>query len=167
MVKNTILVFVLFLFSSCFYFRAIPEHEYTGLTIQQYEESGKILILRRGDLVRQISEVQYEDGFIAGKLDFPMVYHFKYLYPKEDKLNRFKKSMEPEVIHAVHLYTSDTTFNKMDSTFSIPLSTIYAVQSYEYARAPSRASIILPVVFVPILFGLLVASANAASFASM
>jgi len=157
----------LFFFSSCYYFRAIPKHEYTGQTIQQYEESGKILILHRDDLVRQLYEVKYEDGFIIGQLDIPMGYHNNYLNPKEDKLNRFKKSIEPEVINSVHLYTSDTSFNEVDSTISIPLSTIYEIQSYEYARTPSRASIFVPIVFVPLVVLFVAAIANAASFASM
>ena len=167
MKKMITFLVLLFFFSSCFYFRAIPKYEYTGQTIQQYEESGKILILHRDDLMRQIYEVKCQDGFIIGKLDIPKVYHYNYLNPKEDKLNRFKKSIEPEVINSVHLYTSDTSFNKIDSTISIPLSTIYAVQSYEYARTPSRASIFVPIVFVPIMFLFLVAFANAAAFASM
>ena len=167
MKKMITFLLLLFFLSSCFYFRAIPKHDYTGHTIQQYEESGKILIIHRDDLVRKIYEVKCEDGFVIGKLDTPMGYHYNYVNPKADKLNRFKKSNEPEVINSIHLYTSDTSFNKMDSTISIPLSTIYAVQSYEYARTPSRASIFVPLVFVPMMFFLLVASANAAAFASM
>lgn len=142
-------------------------HNYTGETIQQYEESGKILILHRDDLVWQIFDVKYEDNLLIAKLDFPMGYHYKYLNPKKDKLNRFKKSIEPEVIYSIHLYTSDTSFSKMDSIISIPVNTIYDIQSYEYARTPSRASIYVSLVTLPLVLLIIITFASAASFGSM
>ena len=159
-------LFILFFLSSCYYFRAIPKHTYTEQSIQHYEKSGKILILHSNDLVRQLLEVNCKDGFINARLDVPMGYHFNYLNPKEGKLNRFKKSTEPEVINSVHLYTSDTSFRKTDSIISIPVNTIYKVQSYEYAKTPSRASIIVPLVILPPLVIISFAAAGAAGIAS-
>lgn len=142
---------VLIFLPSCYYFRAIPKQPVNLELIQQFEESGKILILVRDEMAWRFYDVKNKDSLISGKLDVEVGYHYNYLYPAEGKLIQYKKTSEPDVVNAVHIYTSDASFHWMDSTISIPVSSIYAVKSFEYAAAASRASFVAPIVLLPVI----------------
>lgn len=150
MKSKFLLLLMIFSLSSCFYFRVIPEQSYDLQRIQNYETSGKVLILHRDDFAWKLYNVKSKDSLLTARLDLQLGYHIKYLEPKEYKLNQFVKGSEPDVIKSVHLYTSDASFNKLDTAISIPVKSIYKVQSYEYAPAPSRASIAAPLIIIPV-----------------
>ncbi len=151
---------IIILTSSCSFYRAVPDKNYSSQTIKQYEEDGKYLILQRDSNAWRMYDISYTNDSIHAIIDPWLGYHSKYLNPKPNGLNQFKKKDEPEVINSVHVYTSDTNFNYFDSRVSIPVSSINTVVSYNYARAPSRASKIVPIVFIPFA---LIAVAIAAS----
>jgi len=150
MKTKILLIASLFILSSCSFFRVIPESPYTAHSICQYEEDGKYLVLHRGEEAWHAYDLVVANDSLYAKLDFQLEYHVKYLTPKEDGLNQFDRKSEPGVVNSVHIYTSDTTFNSFDSIVSIPLSSINGVNVYEYARAPSRASLIVPIVVLPV-----------------
>ncbi|MCK4569598.1 MAG: hypothetical protein KAT76_04855 [Bacteroidales bacterium] len=146
----TALIVLLCLSSSCSFFRVVTESQYTSQSIKQYEDEGKYLILQRGDEAWHLYDLQITNDSIYAMLDHQIGYHLNYLNPKDKGLNRFKKKYEPEVINAVHLYTSDTSFSSFDTIVSIPVSSIDTIKSYAYARAASRASKIVPAVILPV-----------------
>lgn len=162
MKTKILLIAALLSLSSCYYFRVIPEVPYTVQSIRQYEDTGKILILHREENAWHLYDVDSAENMLSAKLDIQLGYHVKYLNPEEGKLNKFDKPLEPEVVNTIHLYTSDSTFNSLDTVIAIPLSSIYYVSSYEYARAPSRASKIVPIVVLPVV-GVVVVSLIAIS----
>jgi len=49
MKAKIVFIFVIFLLSSCSFFKVIPEKDYTTQSIKQYEDRGKCLILHRGE----------------------------------------------------------------------------------------------------------------------
>ena len=55
------------------------------------------------------------------RLDLQLGYLLNHFYPKEKRLNKFDKPLEQEVINTVHLYTTDMTFNTLDTVVFIPL----------------------------------------------
>ena len=162
MKTKILLLAALLSLTSCYYYRVIPRESYNIQTIKQLEEAGKILVLHRGDHAWHMYDVKQVDGQVHARLSIQLGYLVDYLNPKEEGLNKFPKPQAPDVINSVHLYTSDTTFSLLDTIISVPLESIHQLQSYEYARAPSRASIIVPVVFIPII-GLVTASMIAIS----
>ena len=159
MKTKILLIAALLILSSCSFFRVIPESPYTAQSIGQYV-GGKYLVLHRGDEAWHAYDLVVANDSLYAKLDLQLGYHIKYLAPKEKGLNQFDRRSEPGVVNSVHIYTSDTTFNSFDSIVSIPLSSINGVNVYEYARAPSRASLIVPIVVLPvgILVGVVVYS---------
>ena len=157
MKAKILFIALIFLFSSCSFFRVIPESPYTAQSIYQYEEDGKYLVLHRGEEAWHAYDLVVANDSLYTKLDFQLGYHVKYLTPRENKLNQFTRKSEPEVVNSVHIFTSDTTFNSFDTLVAIPVESISAVKSFEYARAASRASWIVPIVVLPV--GILVAAA--------
>ena len=143
------LILMLFLLSSCSYFRVIPKSSFQGHDIEQFENDGKFLVLHSGDDACNIFHVQVDDEILKAKPDPQLGYIVHYLDPKTEGLNKFNKK-ETDVINSIHLFTADTNFSIMDSVIAIPLSSIYEVRSYEYAKAPSRASRIVPAVLIPV-----------------
>jgi len=150
--KSKILFIVLmFLFSSCSFFQVIPEEDYTTQSIKQYEDNGKYLILHRGEEAWHAYDLRPVDDSLNVKLDFQLGYHLKYLNPQDDdKTNMYSRKEEPEVVNSVHIYTNDTCFSSFDTLVVIPESSIFAVKSYAYNRSASRASVILPAIFIPL-----------------
>lgn len=142
---------ILFLLSSCSYYRVIPKASYSGQSIVELQRSGKVLILHRGEDAWLMKDVMSNDSLIQASLDVQLGYHVNYLYPNLDKLNQFKRRENPDVVNAIHLYTTDSTFNTFDTLVSIPMSSVYTINSYEYAQAPSRASLIVPLVVFPVV----------------
>jgi len=141
--------------SSCSLYRVVPASNYSSQSIKQYEINGKYLILQRGEEAWHIYDVNNTDNGIHAKLDPQIGYHTKYLNPKINKLNDFDKRKDPEVVNSVHLYTSDQNFNSFDTLVSLPISSIDSIALYSYAQAPSRASKIVPAVFLlPALLGI-------------
>jgi len=160
MKTKILLIAVLLFLSSCSFFRVIPESPYTAQSIYQCEEDGKYLVLHRGEEAWHAYDLVVANDSLYTKLDFQLGYHVKYLTPKEVGLNQFDRKNEPGVVNSVHIFTSDTTFNSFDTLVAIPVSSISAVKSFEYARAPSRASKIVPILFIPIaVLAIAVASA--------
>jgi hypothetical protein len=162
MKTKLLLLVALLSLSSCYYYRVIPEIAYNVQTIEQFEKSGKILVLHRGEDAWHMYNVKQVDGRIHAGISIQLSYLVDYLDPSEKGLNTFSKPKAPDVVNSVHLYTADTTFNALDTVISIHPGSIYKVQSYEYARAASRASIIVPIVFIPVI-GLVTASLVALS----
>ena len=162
MKTKILLISALLILSSCSFFRVIPESPYSAQSIKQYEDDGKYFVLHRGEEAWHAYDLHFTDDSLLAKLDFQLGYHVKYLSPKEKGLNKFPMKSEPDVVNAIHVYTTDTTFNSFDTLVAIPVSSITAVKSFEYARAASRASKIVPAVFLPIA-GLVIISAVAIS----
>ena len=162
MKTKILLIAVLLILSSCSYFRVIPESNYSAQSIKQYDDDGKYIVLHRGEVAWHAYYLYVANDSLYMKLDYHLGYHVEYLVPKEKGLNKFYMKIEPDVVNAIHIYTSDTTFNSFDIRVAIPVSSISAVKSFEYARAPSRASKIVPAVFLPIA-GLVILSAIALS----
>ncbi len=150
MKPKILLIAALLILSSCSFFRVIHESDYSAQSLKQYENDGKYLVLQRGDEAWHAYDLEVKNDSLQARLDFQLGYHLKYLEPKEKGLNKFAMKSEPEVINAVHIYTTDTNFNSFDTLIATPLSSIYTVRTYEYARAPSRASKIVPAVFIPV-----------------
>ena len=144
------LIVFLNLFSACsHYFRVVAESPNSAQTIKQYKDADKYFVLHRGDDAWHMYELDIINDSIHAKLDVQLGYQVNYLYPKEKGLNSFHKGYEPDVINAVHIYTTDTSFSSFDTLVSIPVSSIHEVNSYKYARAASRASFIVPAVILP------------------
>jgi len=144
------LIAFLNLFSACsHYFRVVSESPYSAQTIKQDEDADKYLVLHRNHEAWHMYDLLITNDSIHAKLDIQLGYQVNYLYPKEKGLNSFHKGYEPDVINAVHIYTSDSSFSSLDTLVSIPVSSIHEVNSYEYARAASRASYIAPAVILP------------------
>lgn len=162
MKTKILLIAALLILSSCSFFRVIPESPYTAQSIKQFEDDGKYFVLQRGEEAWHAYDLYVANDSLYMKLDYHLGYHVKYLVPKEKGLNKFYMKIEPNVVNAIHVYTTDTTFNSFDTLVAIPVSSISAVKSYEYARAASRASKIVPAVFLPIV-GLVIISAVAIS----
>ncbi len=156
MKTKILLIAMVVLMSSCSYFRVLPEDPYTVQSIKQHEDDGHFLILQRGEEAWQAYDLEIKNDSLIVRLDPQLGHHLNYLEPKEKGLNKFVKQ-QTDVINSVHIFTSDTTFNSLDTLVAIPVSSISGVKSYEYARAPSRASRIVPAVFIPVL-GLVVIS---------
>ena len=137
--------------SSCSLYKVIPESPYTAQSIKQYEEEGKFLILHREEHAWHIYDLRIVNDSIHAKLDPQLGYHVDYLNPKGKGLHEFSRKLEPDVINSVHIYTSDSSFGYWDDVVSIHLESIYEVNLYTYARAASRASVIVPsVLFIPV-----------------
>ena len=157
MKTKILLIASLLILSFCSFFRVMPESTLKAHWIEQLEKDGKYLVLQRGDEAWNIYDVHVRYEILRAKLDIQLGYHAKYINPKVDGLNKFDKGREPDVINSIHFFTADTSFNSLDSLITIPLSSIYEIRSYEYAKAPSRASRIVPVVVLPIVgFAILV-----------
>jgi len=150
MKTKILLISALLFLSSCSFFRVIPESDYSVQSLKQYENDGKYLVLQRGEWAWHIYDLSVGAGIVKARLDAQLGYHLKYIEPKERGLNKFAMRSEPDVINAVHIYTNDTNFNSLDTLIAIPLSSIFEVRSYEYARAASRATKIVPIVVIPI-----------------
>lgn len=151
MKTKILLIAALLILSSCSYFRVLPEDPYTIYLIKQHEYKGKYLVLHRGEEAWHAYDLSYKNDSVQARLDYQLGYHVKYLNPKEKGLNQFDRKSEPEVCNSVHLYTNDTSFNLFDTLVAIPVSSIYDVRSYQYAKAPSRASRIVPLVVFPVV----------------
>jgi len=147
----------------------MPVNKYSSLSIRNLEPTGKYLVLKRGDEAWHMYDVQLTNDSILAKLDVHLGYNVNHLYPKTKGINRFSRKKEPEVEYTVHLYTNDSSFNTFDSVITIHESSIYKIDKFDYAQAPSRASVIVPAVLAPVaLIGLLIAaSANSMSNWSM
>jgi len=155
MLNNSIrlasLISMIVLTSSCSFYRVIPENPHNSQTIKQYEEDGKYLILHRDDEAWHVYDVECSNDSIHAKLDIQLGYHVNYLNPKLNKLNEFSKKKEPDVINSIHIYTTDSNSSYLDKEISIHAGSINKVNSYAYAQAPSRASLIVPIVFIPLI----------------
>jgi hypothetical protein len=163
----TLIVF-LNLFTACsHYFRVVSKSPYSAQTIKRYEDHGKYLILQRNNEVWHLYDLSIINDSIHAKLDSQIGYQANYLNPKEKGLNKFNKSDEPDVINAVYIYTSDSSFNYSDTFVSIPVSSISGIKYYSYAQAASRAPYIVPIVLicaaVPILLALVIGSGGGVS----
>ena len=88
---------------------------------------------------------------IHAKLGYHLGYHVNYLNPDKKGRNSYKRHSEPDVINALHVYTSDSSFSSFDTLISIPASSIHEVNTYSFNRAAYRTSIILPIVLCPIV----------------
>ena len=146
----TIVILIALLSSSCSYYRVMPVNKYSSLSISNLEPSGKYLVLKRGDEAWHMYDVQLTNDSILAKLDVHLGYNINHLYPKTNGINRFSRKAEPEVEYTVHLYTNDSSFNTFDSVITIHESSIYKIDKFAYAQAPSRASIIVPIVLAPV-----------------
>ncbi len=153
MKTKILLISALLILSSCSYFRVITESPYSAHSIKQYEDNGKYLVLQRGDEAWHMSQMYVVNDSIHASLDTCLRYLVKYLEPDEKGLNKFLGKKEPEVLEIIHIYTDDNNFSSLDTLIVIPESSILAVKSHSYAKAPSRASHIVPSIFVPI-FGI-------------
>ena len=150
--KNKIIVIsILCVLSSCSYFRVIPVSNYSSLSLKEFEDKGKYIILHRGNQAWHVYDLVVDEEKVRLKLDFQLGYHVDYLNPKKESLNQYYRKSQPEVGNSLHLYTNDTVFSDFDTLITIPVSSIYRIDSYEYAKTPSRASKIIPAIFVPIL----------------
>ena len=164
MKAKILFIVLIFLFSSCSFFRVIPEENYTAQSIKQYEDSGKYLILHRGEEAWHATDLRPVNDSLNMKLDFQLGYHLKYLNPQDDdKTNKYSRKEEPEVTNSIHIYTNDTCFGSFDTLVVIPESSVFAVKSYAYNRSASRASVILPAIFIPLGGVILVIGAAASS----
>ena len=163
MKTKILLIAILLILSSCSYFRVITESPYTAQSIKQFEDDGKYLVLQRGDWAWHAYDLSVHNDTLMAKLNAQLGYHIKYLYPKEEGLNRFDKGDEPQVINSVHIFTADTSFGNFDTLVAMPVSSIYEVRSYAYDRQKSRASIFVPLFVGPVALLVLVVIIAAAT----
>jgi len=144
-----ILLLTTFLISSCSYYRVMPKENYEAQSIHQFHKDGKCLILHRGEMAWRIEDLDVVDENYQMTLNIYLGYMIDHLKSKDNRLHKYSKRNEPEAGNSIHLYTSDTTFGDWDPIVVIPASSIYEVKSYDYARAPSRASIFIPAILIP------------------
>lgn len=151
------LIAALLLLSSCSYFRVLPADPYTVQSIKMHNDSGNYIVLHRGEEAWHAYDLEITDDSLLIRLDIYLGYHSKYIDPKAKGLNQYNRK-EIDVINSVHIFTSDTCFNTFDTLISLPASSILAVHSYEYARTPSRASRIVPLVLFPVVGTIILAA---------
>lgn len=154
LLKSAVLIscFAIVLFaSSCSFYKVVPIQEYTSSSISKYDSSGKYLVLKRGDNAWHMYNVQIHDDSITAKLDIQLGNNVNHINPKTNGLNQFRRKEEPEVEYTVHLFTNDSSFSTFDSVITIHESSIFKIDKFEYARAPSRAAKIVPIVMAPVL----------------
>jgi hypothetical protein len=137
--------------SSCYYYRVVPQGTFNKQKAIEFEQKEKILVLHRDEDAWRLYDVHITNDILHAKIDVRLDYLVNHLNPKEKGLNAFKKQKEPDVIKTVHLYTSDTTFGVLDTKISIPLTSIYELQSYNYAKKASRAIMFVPIIVLPIV----------------
>lgn len=155
----------LIFFSSCSFYRVIPEKQYDAETIKKYDYLNKYIVLKRDQDAWHMYDVQLRNDSITARLDYQLGYQVNHLNPKTGKLNQFHKKFEPEVLKTVHLYTSDSSFNAFDTLIAIPASSIYQVNTFVYAAGPSRASWLVPVIVFPVAITFVIIAAVTVSTA--
>jgi len=100
-------------------------------------------------------DVRVQDDSITASLDIYLGNNVNHLNPKTQGLNQYSRKEDPDVEYTVHLFTTDSSFSTFDTVITIHESSIYRIDKFEYARAPSRASIIVPIVILPVAVAVL------------
>ena len=163
----TIVILVTLFSSSCSFYRVAPLTKYTSSSIINYESMGKYLVLKRGDEAWHMYDVQLYGDSITANLDFHLGYNVNHLNPKTTGVNQFKRKEEPDVEYTLHLFTNDSSFSTYDTVITIHESSIYKINKFASAQGPSRASIIVPIVLVPVGVMVLIGVAMANSLNNM
>jgi hypothetical protein len=151
------------LLSSCAYYRVIPDPDYSVELIQQRDTSGSYIVIHRGERAWHAFDLQVGDSVMTTKLDYKLGDMAQYISPDPSRINRFNRDHEHDLLNSTHIYTTDTSFSDYDTVATIHESTIYAFSTYKYAKAPSRASLVVPIVLGSltgvIILGILIKSA--------
>ncbi len=140
---KTLSMVILFAFLNCImgcapFFKIAQQPELKSWQAEKLNDvqSSHYIILRyqdsEGSWAWHITELNFKNDTIYVTLDPWLDYHIKYLKPKKDRKNRYKRN-EPRVIDEIHLFTSDTIAYDA-TTANIPINSIYKTKIYEYDK---------------------------------
>lgn len=160
----TILLLLCFSLCSCFnhFYKTNALGPADGEQLQRLVNEKKYFILHTHNQYFAISNIRIENEQLNGDIDGLPREHQKFLNPKDDTHNRFKKADKNIVMFEVHLYTKDSINNIKH--LSMPVKNFYQVDVYdtdkELTNVARAMSIVGITVSAAVLAAVIVSAAN-------